>query len=552
MLKKHKRVLWLLNHRTLMPFEVPLLIKLGYEVFVPKVIPSTGFRSGSVDHSYDASLSIPKDVLAKLNKFDFYNTPWSKEITTITNRYFEVVFTIPHSLQLAEVVDHFEGQIVLRAFGLDATQTYEWVLESLYSPLLMRKLETIRNRFWFGQGYENLVDCENKLFRDRALFLPIGVPGHLFDHADEWRCKENRILFVCPNAVTNAYYAGLYQAFKRDFGDLPHWIVGAQDVPVDDPNVLGFISDERLIELYLSCSALYYPSKEPRHVHYSPIEAAIYGMPVVFHEGSLLDRVGQNTTHGRVSTTAKARELLTRLLAKDQPLIADIKRDQHKLATQFSEVYCTQVWKEEMRSRGFEAALSKQGIRNVLLTEMRRIFLKPWAKGRTRIDPFARTERLPVAETQTMVEAKQRGLTTLEDGIDFSKASYPSSIHLIDGLSGAEPWGRWSIGNRILIVLAHRLEGKTQLHLRLYAYGPNCGKKCAVKLGKEVRNIVLPAESEGPKTYVLDFNVVKPANELDIEVPMPTIPPNDGRLIGVGIVEMFAVGSVQMSTKEAR
>ena len=53
--------------------------------------------------------------------------------------------------------------------------------------------------------------------------------------------------------------------------------MGAQDVPVDDPKVLGFVSDEEMIRLYRECAVLYYHSTETRRVHYPPIEAAING-----------------------------------------------------------------------------------------------------------------------------------------------------------------------------------------------------------------------------------------------------------------------------------
>jgi hypothetical protein len=69
---KNKRVLWLLNHKTLMPYEAKLLCDLGFEVFTPKVIPeSSSFRSNLVDYRYDASLSLPKRVLDRLNTFNF-------------------------------------------------------------------------------------------------------------------------------------------------------------------------------------------------------------------------------------------------------------------------------------------------------------------------------------------------------------------------------------------------------------------------------------------------------------------------------------------------
>jgi hypothetical protein len=128
MFNKHKRILWLLNHRTLMPYECALIRRLGFEVFVPKVLPEAGFRSGSVDYSHDTSLSIPPRVLERLNGFNFYESTWPSEIVALVNRYFGSAFVMPHGRQLGEAVDNFEGQIVLRAFGLLGTQTYGDVL----------------------------------------------------------------------------------------------------------------------------------------------------------------------------------------------------------------------------------------------------------------------------------------------------------------------------------------------------------------------------------------------------------------------------------------
>lgn len=59
MISKNKRILWLLNHRTLMPYEAPLIRRLGFEIFTPKVIPKANFRSAAADFSHDESLTIP-------------------------------------------------------------------------------------------------------------------------------------------------------------------------------------------------------------------------------------------------------------------------------------------------------------------------------------------------------------------------------------------------------------------------------------------------------------------------------------------------------------
>src|ERR1700735_1159270 len=70
---KAKRLLWIVNHKTLLPAEVPIFRDLGYEVFIPKIIPThASYRSGTVTYDYDLSLTIPRRDLEILNSHAFY------------------------------------------------------------------------------------------------------------------------------------------------------------------------------------------------------------------------------------------------------------------------------------------------------------------------------------------------------------------------------------------------------------------------------------------------------------------------------------------------
>ena len=51
MFKRNKRILWLLDHRTLTPYEASLIQRLGFEIHVPKVIPKSNFRSRATKFS---------------------------------------------------------------------------------------------------------------------------------------------------------------------------------------------------------------------------------------------------------------------------------------------------------------------------------------------------------------------------------------------------------------------------------------------------------------------------------------------------------------------
>ncbi|QGW80716.1 DUF7024 domain-containing protein [Variovorax paradoxus] len=550
MFNKHKRILWLLNHRTLMPFEAPLIRRLGFEIFIPKIIPKTGFRSGDVDYGYDTSLSLPPRVLERLNEFNFYEESWPSDIVVIINRYFGAAFIVAHLRQASEAIDNFEGQIVFRAFGLENGNCYTRALAHLYGPMIHRKIEGIKHRFWFGEGYDNLHECESSLFGERALFLPIGVPKIFFTNAKQWRGKVKKILFVCPNAVTNLYYSGIYKKFKENFGDLPHVIVGAQDVPVADPHVVGFVSDDELHRLYLDCALLYYPSIEVRHVHYSPIEAAINGMPVIFFAGSLLDRLSRGSTKGRVNSIAEARELVERILAGDRPLIDEIKADQQEIAYHFSDAYCEPTWRRQMQNSGFFAAMQRTSKWQIAWIELLRSLLKPVAHGRLKINPHRRALTL-MSTTLTPTEAKEKYGSSLFDGVSFKDVGFPPFVDLVDGISADEGWGRWSNGKTITIVLKHVLHGEFRLYVYGVAFGKNAEVPVPVRIGTQTRMMQLASSLEKSSGVWLHFNLKKPANVILITIPYPTVPEVDTRSLGVGLVKI-AASPIGLSLEDAK
>jgi predicted O-methyltransferase YrrM len=382
MLKRNQRILWLINHRTLMPSEARLIADLDFEIFVPKVIPnSPSFRSGAIDFSYDATLTIPPAVLACLNKFNFYEDVWPDDIVTLTNRYFGTAFVIPYAIQVKEALKKFEGQIMFRAFGLDNSQTYERVLMALYGADLLAEIGAAGKRFWFAAGYEYLAECEPPLLKEREIVLPVGVPDSAWRIAGSYTGIDKRILFVCPSCITNPYYSAVYRRFKREMGDLPHVIVGTQDVPVDDAHVLGFVPDDELQRLYRECAVIYYPSEERRHVHYTPIEAAITGMPVIYYQESLLGRLTPEVRLGRCISRLEARESIERILSGDSCYIKSIKNDQQTLANKFSLDYCKAVWKQNLLARGFQDAVRPELTSVVARRELKRFLFRPFAHG---------------------------------------------------------------------------------------------------------------------------------------------------------------------------
>jgi hypothetical protein len=540
MLRKNKRILWLLCHKTLMEYEVPLLRSLGFEVFVPKIIPKTDdFRSCATDFSFDESLTIPEHVLRVLNSCPFYQPKWPREAVFYMNRYFGTAFVMPME-GFRESVTNFEGNLLMRAFGLINKASYHKHLEGFYDEQVFCWINAVRHRFWFAAGYQQLKECESPLFAERSLYLPIGLSPAFWKNANTWTGTERRLLFFCPSIVKNPYHAAVYQQFKREFGDFPHLIAGKQDVPVNDPHVLGFVSDQELVDLYKSCSVFLYPSRERRHVHYSPVEANIVGMPIIFYDNSLLARICNRKVQGAVSSVAEARDLIKAILNGEGDLIRSLKKDQQDIAYFFSDQYCKGIWQKSLASIGLGEALRKSSVAHTLADETKRALYHPWALGKKTLPPWKGVAFPPPsrAEVHLAEELSDYEKRTFEQGIDFRRPGYPVFIKDETGLSFLEEWGRWSDGRKVTLTLFNPLKGKFKLVLVGGAFGKNVGRPIPVRIGHLRQKLTFSGPPHPGEIQTLEFALRRPATTIEFTIPRPTAPERDNRRVGIGFVQL--------------
>jgi glycosyltransferase involved in cell wall biosynthesis len=150
------------------------------------------------------------------------------------------------------------------------------------------------------------------------------------------------------------YYREIYDGIKRDFGDLPHVIFGRQTTPFADPAVLPYLTESGLYELYARAPAFVYPSAEPRHVHYSPVEAMVVGAPVLYRRGALLDGLAGELLPGACTGAGEMRAKAEALLAGDPAPAADIRASQPQIVDAFS---------IELAQRQWRGALDGVGVR---------------------------------------------------------------------------------------------------------------------------------------------------------------------------------------------
>lgn len=347
MFNKNRRILWLLNHDTLSKFELPLIKDLGFEIFTPKVVPEEILEwSGSITYEYDSTLTIPMDDLEKLNKFDFYRDEIDFEISRIMNKYFETTLCMFNIELFKNLIHNFEGKVFLRAFGIDKDRSYSSTINQYLKKVNIYKLEQIKNRFWFSECYDNLSLNEDNFIKERAIYMPLGLPKEFYNMENQWTGTDNRILFFCSRINSSPPYKKIYKKFIKDFSQFDYVIAGNQPIEVNDDKVLGFLERDELDKLYKECRVMYYHSTEPRHVHYHPLEAMIAGMPVVYMKGSLLERLGGERQSGCAVNINEAKEKIKRIFNGDIELIKRIKEDQKQILYKFSYEFNKDIWEK--------------------------------------------------------------------------------------------------------------------------------------------------------------------------------------------------------------
>jgi hypothetical protein len=342
-----RRLLWIVNHQTLMAAEVPILRSLGWEVFVPKVVPDdVSYRSAGVTGEFDAALGLEDTALAVLNQQNFYQHPWSPTVRAIIDDNFAVVVaTISHyTMPLSEAARRFAGTVVARVFGREHPERYSDWPRSTRRPALLRELELLGDRFVFAQSYDNLAEIEDEPLRSHARTVTVPLAPAIFESQGSWRGDGDAAIFVCPAINDNGYYASVYRGIKDAFGDLPHRIFGRQFGEVADPAVLPFLSDAALVDLYAGAPVFVYPSAEPRHVHYSPIEAMVVGTPVLYRRGSLLDQIGGGDLAGGCDDDAGLHAAAERLLRGDRELAEGIRASQARILEAFDAGLARRQW----------------------------------------------------------------------------------------------------------------------------------------------------------------------------------------------------------------
>jgi hypothetical protein len=134
----------------------------------------------------------------------------------------------------------------------------------------------------------------------------------------------------------------------------------------------------------------------------------------------------------------------------------------------------------------------------------------------------------------------------LAEPLDFASATLPGYVKEIVGASTATPHGRWSEQKLVIVRLNAALPQRVAVELSSGGYGPNVGAEARLIVGHIAAPFRLTGTTAAPATTRVEFNDLRGADFVALEVPQPASPSErgegqDNRRIGVALFQMRIV-----------
>jgi GNAT superfamily N-acetyltransferase len=337
MMRSKKNILYILNHKTLTHFEVPILINQGYGVLINKTYKSlnvmNSVTSNEDNYFYDNFLNLTHQNIKILNEIDWFDNDQvlNNEILEILNHNFSaIIITLLTEKQLLlQLVRNFKGKIYYRFFGREA--------ELKYSDCIRNEVK-IEKKVKYIFSYDEIYNFDDRsvFHKENSFVVPLGICNNFITkYINIYEPKYNGICFICSKINACPYYTKIYNEFIRNFSELNYIILGKNNV-TNNERIINGLSDNDFYKKMASSKLLYYHGKEPRHLHYHPIEAIIMGIPVIFHAESLLSKYLFNSL-GKCSTLQEVKDKIKRILNDDRNFINDIITYQNRSIDLFTQ-----------------------------------------------------------------------------------------------------------------------------------------------------------------------------------------------------------------------
>lgn len=328
-------ILYLLNHKILTDFEVPILIKNNMYCFIPKIYKSLDNEQSinyASNYFYDNFSDIYTNDIIHLNQIDWFNKDLiiDKKTIDIINTNFKCIFLtlLTSKNMLLQLINNFKGTIYFRFFGLSGDRSYLTIMEHVYGDLNTNKIKYIFS-------YNEIIEHENKInnhFTNSSFYVPLGLSNSLINKIhNSYNPINNKIAFVCSRTDETKYYQDIYNKFTKEFIDFEFIIFGKNNTKIQHLQyVKNNLDDDNYYAEISKCACMFYHSKEPRHLHYHPLEAIVIGMPVIFYKESLLSSY-LNDSPGKCNDLNDVKCKIRKIINGDNKFVSEILTEQNKI-----------------------------------------------------------------------------------------------------------------------------------------------------------------------------------------------------------------------------
>lgn len=314
-------ILYILNHKTLTDFEVPLLINKGYGVLINKTYKSLAIDNSLYDEDknyyYDNFINLDYNIIYRMNNIDWFNNSQnlSDNIIDLLNKHFKFIFItlLTNGNLLQQLKRQFKGLIFYRFFGMEKNLLYETVL----------KKNTFSNNIKYIFSYQEIFTFESDFFNiTNSYVIPLGLSNTFISKYNNcYNPNNNNICFICSKIGRCQYYTNIYKEFIKNFKNYEYVILGKNNNV--ELNIINNLSDKEYYLKISECKVMYYHGIEPRHLHFHPLEAMIIGIPIIFHSNSLLSKY-LNNSPGKCESIEEAKLKIDKILHNDTEFIQSI------------------------------------------------------------------------------------------------------------------------------------------------------------------------------------------------------------------------------------
>ncbi len=300
------RILYGASHRILRYEEVSLFIEAGFEVIPVKAHweifkvqePGADDPAHPLYPHWRETCTIPDDIIEKIQAIDILKYQnldaqsgrVSSAEAALLNEWIDIIY-IPNLLPtVPRVLSWFKGLTLFRVYGEGKIMTYdEWAKNSGADLSLLRKYDAryaTMLMLYALNGPEHDSILGTNVFHVGPCVTRNRIMG-------KWKGEASSP--ICNTALSyiyeNPHWTDIYHQFCDVFKDIPLRILGKNNknrgVLKHDPRVAGIIEDDsHYLELLTDCRCLIDPGTSPFHTHYTPLEAIIMGIPVIFLENS--------------------------------------------------------------------------------------------------------------------------------------------------------------------------------------------------------------------------------------------------------------------------